>query len=324
MPSLNDRLRTPYEIDRINKITLDSCMPIVNWAIGRLREPCPPCSGRGIVICAGGEKYLREAYVTASVVRNLGSALPIQIWHLGPAELNDRQRAKFDHLSVEFVDAHEVRKTYPARRLKGWELKSYAVAYCPFAEVLLLDADCRPVRKPEWYFDQPEFRWTGCVLWPDVQQCRKSDAIFNALGLKYGTFDELESGQQLIDKARHWRPMILARFFNNHSDFFYTVLWGDKDLVGLAFEKLGVPWTRAPKPSWEAWGILHFWPDGTEAFRHRMNNKRNGCPHDPSEVEYFMEWDATAPILNTAPVWTDYRRTQAAFSRADSPALGAG
>ena len=310
MPATTDRIPTPYEIDRVNRITAESCMAVVNWAIGRLREPCPPCSGKGIVIPAGGPKYLREAYVTCSVSRRLGSALPIQVWHLGPKELTPDQRAKFNHLGVELVDAHEMRLRYPARRLKGWELKSYAVAYCPFAEVLLLDADCRPARQPEWYFEQWEYERTGCVLWPDVQQCRRTDTIFSCLGLRLGSFDELESGQQLIDKARHWRCMVLCRFFNNHSDFFYSILHGDKDLLGLAFEKLGVQWTRAPKPTWEPWGIHHYWPTGESAFYHRMENKRTGHPIVEDEAIYFMQWDGTAPTLSTAPVWTFDHHTQ--------------
>ena len=70
-------------------------------------------------------------------------------------------------LGVECVDAHEVRVNSPARILRGWELKSFALLHSRFAEVLLLDADNVPVRNPEYLFETPRFQETAAVLWPD-------------------------------------------------------------------------------------------------------------------------------------------------------------
>lgn len=43
--------------------------------------------GAGIVIVAGGAKYLLNAWLTIRSVRRLGSVLPIEVWHDGEAEL---------------------------------------------------------------------------------------------------------------------------------------------------------------------------------------------------------------------------------------------
>ena len=71
-------------------------------------------SGRGIVICAGGLRYFTNAYVSASVLRRHGCTLPIQFWHLGPAEMTDEMRQLVAHLDVTTVDAHVYAK--PIRR----------------------------------------------------------------------------------------------------------------------------------------------------------------------------------------------------------------
>ncbi len=86
--------------------------------------PAERFSGRGIVICAGGARLLTGAWVTINVLRRtLGCTLPIQVWHLGTAELGPFERTLFDDLGVEVVDAEEVRRVHPVRMLGGWELK---------------------------------------------------------------------------------------------------------------------------------------------------------------------------------------------------------
>ena len=50
-------------------------------------------TGTGVVIPGGGERYLPGAYVSAGLLRRLGCALPIEIWHLGVREMPQRWRA---------------------------------------------------------------------------------------------------------------------------------------------------------------------------------------------------------------------------------------
>src|SRR5204863_9907897 len=111
----------------------------------RFIETIPPYpkifSERGIVTCGGGVGYFTTAWVCIHQLRRIGCTLPIQLRYLGPREVNDHMRALLAPLGVECIDACEVRKTYPARILNGWELKPYAMLHCPFREVLLLDSD---------------------------------------------------------------------------------------------------------------------------------------------------------------------------------------
>src|SRR4029078_1655461 len=50
------------------------------------------------------------------------------------------------------------------------------------------------------------------------------------------------SGQILVDKQKSWRALCLAMWYNEHSDFFYHHVYGDKETFHLAFRKTGVPY----------------------------------------------------------------------------------
>src|ERR1035438_10861249 len=39
--------------------------------------------GRGIVIAAGGDRYLASLWVTVHAIRHVGCNLPIEVWYLG-------------------------------------------------------------------------------------------------------------------------------------------------------------------------------------------------------------------------------------------------
>src|SRR5205814_2809554 len=85
--------------------------------------------GRGVVICGGGVKYFTTAWVCIKMLRKLGCSLPIQLWHLGKAEMDKEMKLLLKPLRAECVDASVVRKQHPARRLGGWELKPYAILH---------------------------------------------------------------------------------------------------------------------------------------------------------------------------------------------------
>jgi ADP-heptose:LPS heptosyltransferase len=196
-------------------------------------------AGRGIVICGGGDRYLGCAWVCIRMLRQLGCSLPIQLWHLGPEELDADMARLLQPHGVECVDALTVREQNPVRRLGGWELKPFALLHCPFREVLLLDADNVPVKNPEYLFDTPEFLRHGAVFWPDYGRLGPERGIWNICGVPYRDEPEFESGQILLDKRKCWKALNLAMWYNEHSDYFYRHIHGDKDTFHLAWHKAG-------------------------------------------------------------------------------------
>jgi len=230
--------------------------------------------GRGIVICSGGVDYFTCAWVCIHMLRKLGCTLPIQLWHLGKREVDATMKALLVPLQVECVDACEVRKRHPARILTGWELKPYAIIHCPFKEVMLLDADNVPVVNPEFLFDTPQFKKAGAIFWPDYRRLERSRAIWKLCGVPYRHEPEFESGQIVLDKETCWRVLALTMWYNEHSDFFYRHIHGDKDTYHLAFRKLKQPWAMPPYPIHTLRGTMcqHDFK-GNRIFQHRNLDK---------------------------------------------------
>ena len=229
---------------------------------------------RGVVICGGGRKYFPCAWVCVRMLRHLGCELPIQLWHLGEREMDDPMRALIESLGVECVDGEALREAHPARLLNGWELKAYALVHAPFDEVLLLDADNVAVVEPTFLFETPEYREAGAVFWPDFGRLAPERSIWSVCGVEYRDEPEFESGQIVVDRRRCWAPLNLALHYNEHSDFYYHHVHGDKETFHLAFRRLGAPYAMPPTPIYALDGCMcqHDF-EGNRVFQHRNMDK---------------------------------------------------
>ncbi len=230
--------------------------------------------GRGVVICGGGKKYLPSAWVAIRMLRHLGCELPIQLWHLGPGEVDPRIASVVRSLGVETVDAEEVRREHPCRILNGWELKCYAILHSPFREVLLLDADNHPVVAPTYLFDAPEYRKAGAIFWPDYNRLEPSRMAWEAFDVPYRDEPEFETGQVVVDKRACWSALQLTMHFNEHSDYYYHHVWGDKETFHLAFRRVGTPYAMPDRgiDSLDGCMCQHDF-EGRRVFQHRNMDK---------------------------------------------------
>ncbi len=262
--------------------------------------------GRGIVICGGGVRLFANAWVCLRLLRHLGCALPIELWHLGQAELDEPMRALVRPLGVECVDALALARKHPARQLQGWALKSFALLHSSFQEVLLLDADNVPVANPEFLFDTPEYRRAGAVLWPDQDRLPKEDRAWRIFDVPYRDEPAVESGQILVNKAVCWRALTLARWYNEHAGFYYQHVYGDKETFHFAFRKLRAPYAMPARGLKMLRGAMcqHAF-DGRRLFQHRnmdkwtlfpLNRRIAGFRHEQKCREFLRElrqrWDA--------------------------------
>jgi hypothetical protein len=217
-------------IEARHKIALDERL--------RTLEACPSgrFAGRGIVICVGGSALFTNAYILVYVLRNwLHCELPIEVWHFGSAELSARMASLLQTLDVVTVDATAELIGKPAAIEHGWQLKVYALMWSRFAEVLLLDADQVPSRDPACVFRWAAYRETGAILWPDIVDLIAQNPIWQTCGLEPRTVPSIESGQVLIDKVRHWAALQVTLHLNERAEFYYRLVYGDKDtwLLGL-------------------------------------------------------------------------------------------
>lgn len=270
---------------------------LVKQYISKLKQPKSVGTGRGIVIPGGGKKYFPSVWVAVNRIRQVGCHLPIEVWHLGDLEYDPYMRSLLQPLGVTFRDALALRQKHEARILNGWELKPYSVLHSRFKEVLFMDADCAPVKSPEYLFNTEGYSRTGAVFFPDYPHWTLQENIYTIFGAKapdncphipddtpyFGKPIDLnqvscppwESGQFLVDKSRRCKEIELAMFYCGHSDYFFKQIHGDKDCFNMAaitlangkiFDNYSMPmyW-----PGWDTHTIRQYDFDGSVIFEHR-------------------------------------------------------
>jgi len=183
-------------------------------------------------------------------------------------------RALLTQLDIETIDAERKAQEYPVRALRGWELKAFALLRCPFKEVLLLDADNVPVRDPTFLFETPEFAEHGAVFWPDFGRLDATRSIWQICEVEFRAEPEFETGQVLVDRRRCWGALWLAMHYNEHSDFYYQHIHGDKDTFHLAFHRVNKSYAMPPRgiEALDATMCQHDF-EGQRVFQHRNMDK---------------------------------------------------
>lgn len=266
--------------------------------------PAPPFEfqGRGIIICGGGARYFTNAWVCIHMLRRHGCSLPIELWHLD-GEMDPEMEALVAPLGVQCVDAEKMRQKHPVRRLGGWQSKPYAILYSRFAEVLFLDADNVPVVNPEFLFEAEQYQKTGALFWPDLPIAERDVAIWESCGLSQPE-REFESGQIVVDKRRCWAAMRLALWFNEHSDFYYTYIYGDKETFHLAFHKLKKAYGFIPTPvHWFPGAMCQHDLSGQRIFQHRNTDKWNLFLHNKRLPDFWWEAECLEYVRDLRERW---------------------
>lgn len=260
--------------------------------------------GRGIVICGGGSRYFTNAWVTIHLLRQFGCQLPIQLWYLGEREMDARMIRLVAELDVQCVDALAQRKDFPCRLLGGWELKCFAVLHSSYEQVLLLDADNMPVANPEYLFDEPAYRQSGAVFWPDRCRFEVAQQIWDLLGIKRPDHPEFESGQILVHKKNCWKALCLSMWLNENSDFFYHYIHGDKETFHLAFCKLNQPFTLVPTaPEILPGTMCQHDLEGRRLFQHRSTDKWSLFANNPRVEGFWFEEDCRRYLRALQQSW---------------------
>jgi hypothetical protein len=245
--------------------------------------------GRGVVSCVSAKPgwssgkdlpqgYFPGAWVLVKELRRLGCDLPVTFAHRGPLEWDPNLTRLVRPLGVEVLDLEEAARGDPMRILGGWESKVFAIQHAPYEEVLYLDADNVPAANPARLFEAPPYREAGAVFWPDLPPYDRAEwlpeVVWKNVGLERRDSVDFESGQLLIDKRRRWRELMAARHINEHSDWYYHFVFGDKSTFHLAWAKCGTPWAMPETPAgWLHRSILQHDFDGRVLFHHACQDK---------------------------------------------------
>lgn len=254
----------------------------------RPRPSTPVHHHHGILIVAGGDLYARLAFHLITALRGLGCRLPVELWHFSH-EMTDGIRQVFaGEPGVQLVDVGQfcrergivTRSVARSPQHAGWWLKSFALAHCGFAEVLLLDADNVPAVDPSYLFHDTAYQRAGAMFWPDLPPSRERaqwvpEAAWRAVGLEpVPQARPLESGQILVDRRRHAKALDVALCLNDHSDEVYRFVYGDKDTFLLAWHLCGQRYHMPPKnPDWRHPAICQHDSAGRLVFQHACQAK---------------------------------------------------
>lgn len=254
--------------------------------------PADRFSDDGVVICGGGSRLFPSTWVCVNLLRDQGCKLPIELWHLGPEELDSQMISLIEPLGVKCIDALKVRTTSPIRTLAGWELKAFSIVHSRFKRVMLLDADNMALSDVSRFFNWPEFISTGAVFWPDFGSLSPDRKVWEITGVEYNDEPEFESGQILIDKEKAWRPLLLTLWLNANSDFYFQYIHGDKDTFHLAFRRCFYAFAMPSRGinALDATMCQHDF-DGNRIFQHRNLDK----------------WRYECDNRNVADFWLDDR-----------------
>lgn len=263
-------------------------------------------NGRGIVVVGGG-KYFPSAYVAIRLIRDHGYNGPIELWMLPDEQFPEWQQKSLEDLDVTIRTPEKGSMRIEA----GWELKVRAILESAYEEVIFFDADCYPSENPESYLDWPEYQKTGLVIWPDKPMkhegdgspgCAITEETCNILGIPYRKEWSKEAGVMLINRKRHAAAIWLADWINQHSDYYYQHLYGDKDTIALACWKLGDTYSMVPyqrKPMMPA--AMHHNFKGRPIIVHRCNGKFTlGNSYFSMTRQFFGNYNANIPMEDEA------------------------
>ena len=257
-------------------------------------------AGQGIVTCAGGPRMFTNAYVLIHVLRrHLGCLLPIEVWHFGSRELSPRMASLLRELDAQPVDACAVMSLRPPQLANPWQLKPYAIKWSQFRDVLYLDADQVPVRDPAELFAWPQFLAKGAVFWPDIIDLLADNPVWQICGLLPRRVISIESGQLLIDKARHWASLDMTLALNEEAHHIYKVIYGDKDTFLLGAMMSGEEFALVPgRPKTDVpWCLYQTDFAGRVLFQHRTGAKWK-FKGPQQELAQFIHREACETALN--------------------------
>jgi hypothetical protein len=220
--------------------------------------------------------------------------------------LDSTMRDLLQPYGVTCIDACEIRKLHPVRLLNGWELKPYAIIHSSFREVLFIDADNVAVEDPTFLFDIQPHHQHGAIFWPDFGCLAPDRSIWHLTGVTYRHEPEFETGQLVVDKSRCWEPLLLTLWMNEHSDFWYRHVHGDKETFHLAWRKLGREYAMAPCPIYPLTGGVMCQHDfsGRRLFQHRNGPKFSLTEPFVSVPGFIHEERCRQLLLELAKQWT--------------------
>ncbi|KAH6970691.1 mannosyltransferase putative-domain-containing protein [Ilyonectria sp. MPI-CAGE-AT-0026] len=200
-------------------------------------------NSRGVVMTSKSDSF-GIAVTAILMLRHIGSTLPVELF-LDSTNDNDRRLCEqsLTDLQVTCLDMDNFLRLpesskWETPRLEKYQFKAFSILFSSFQEVLFLDADAFPIRKPDYLFDVEPYKSRGLVTWPDFWLPTISPLFYDIAGAPMPNVTlksrASESGVMLYNKAKHADSLLLALYYNFYGPRFYYQLhsqgaWGSGD-----------------------------------------------------------------------------------------------
>lgn len=253
---------------KLDKTQKDLMIASHKYALDNLPDSAPDglYLGTGIAYVGGG-RFNWMVLLSLRKLRATGCQLPVEIFipKLEQYEL-ELCSAVFPLLNARCVHIptalYEDQKA-ATFKFGGYQYKCLAMMLSSFENVLLLDSDNIPVRRPESIFKNEPFISKGLIVWPDYWHRTTSPDYYDIAGIEVSKtkvlpkyhekpgesiemeqpgegFDWLnypyheragampdpssESGQLVISKKTHMKALLLALYYNLYGpDYYYPL-----------------------------------------------------------------------------------------------------
>jgi alpha 1,2-mannosyltransferase len=189
-------------------------------------------NGTGIVIVGGGE-YFGPAIIGLHMLRKAGCTLPVEIFVADASEyeasLCEEYLPRYGARCLVLTDfLRGPNSTAQSFEVTHYQLKSLAMLFSSFTEILYLDSDSIPLIDPSELFSAEPYVRRGLVIWPDFWVSTESPLFYTIAGLRFPPNlpkTSSEAGQVLINKRTHLKTLLLAIYYNIYGpDYYYPLL----------------------------------------------------------------------------------------------------
>ena len=172
------------------------------------------------------------------------------------------------------------------------------------AMIQATDVDAGKIRPDNLLRVDPAAFAHGAIFWPDYGRLQPERSIWQLTGVTYRDEPEFETGQIVMDKQRCCRPLALTMWMNEHSDFWYQHIHGDKETFHIAWRKLGLEYAMIPHPivSLPYTMCQHDFAGG-RIFQHRNSAKWSLDGHNPIVPGFIDEAACVAHLSDLRRLW---------------------
>ncbi|EEH50691.1 uncharacterized protein PADG_06770 [Paracoccidioides brasiliensis Pb18] len=192
--------------------------------------------GKRGIVSAAGRKYLPTLVISLRLLRRSGTRFPVEVFIASQEQYDEVVCEQIlPTMNAVCIVLSGILGTNVVSRLEPFQLKSFAMLFSSFEQLLWLDASCFPIHDAIEIFQSKPFTHVGLVTWPDFWSSDPS-RFFNTIASKpeppVSERASTDGGQLLISKKTHAKTLLLASYYNYYGETHFYLLLSQSDVGG--------------------------------------------------------------------------------------------